>query len=275
MPPSDDRVGGGAGSGASGPQDLDTVMDVARTLASLRGAPGTDPYTAPRDTPSRSATGTAVGTPIGAAAAYPGTGRADVMRSHGLPVGLTVPSIQLAHALELLNRRHRRPGRFTLDRREPVMADAPFETTDTYPVSDPEQEMREDAEEARRLVADALASLAGSAGLSVPMGALAQGPAPTVVDPEVEAAFIEFDLAHDAWMALPPGVETWQPHPAVDRYLAAEDAVLSLADASQEVLSRQAGLLLDLADEIAEQMGPSAANAIANVAQALLLRLRL
>lgn len=258
MPPSDDRVGGGAGSGTTGPQDLDTLVDFARTLASLRGAPEPGGYSAPH--------------------AGAGSSRADVLRSHGLPVGLTVPSIQLAHALELLNRR-RRPDPHhldtrPLDRREPVLADGHQEARTPYPVRDPDRDMREDAEEARRLVADALASLAGSAGLSVPMGALAQAPAPTVVDPEVEAAFVEFDLAREAWMALPPGVETWQPHPDVDRYLAAEDAVLSLADGSTEVLSRQANLLLDLADEIADQMGPAAANAIANVAQGLLLRLR-
>lgn len=236
MPPSDDRVGGGAGPGTSGPQDLDTLFDFTRTLAPARGA---------------------AGAAAGAGASRADMSRADVLRGHGLPVGLTVPSIQLAHALELLTRRPRRT--------DPRRPDQDFP-------EDPD--LAEDAEEARRLVADALASLAGSSGLSVPMGALTQSPAPTAVDPEVEAVFVEFDMAREAWRALPPSAEAWQPHPDVDRYLAAEDAVLNLTDGNAVVLSRQAGLLLELADELADQMGPAAANAIANVAQGLLLRLR-
>lgn len=254
MAPTDDSVGRGTGAGVPGPQDLDALTDFAQTLASLRGSPQPGGY--------------------GPGLAGAGYSRADVLRSHGLPVGLTVPSIQLAHALELLNRRRRHLDPRALDRREPVLADTGYEPLDPYLPQDPEPDMRADAEEARRLVADALASLAGSAGLSVPMGALTQAPAPTVVDPEVEAVFAELDLAREAWKALPDSADTWQPHPDVDRYFAAEEAVLNLADGSPEVLRRQAGLLLDLADEIVEQMGPAAANAIANVAQGLLLRLR-
>jgi hypothetical protein len=203
-----------------------------------------------------------------------GTGfsRGDMPRGHGLPVGLTVPSIQLAHALELLNRRPHRTVPVPAGFHDPALEPDPFEAAGDFAYGD--SDLGSDAEEARRLVADALASLAGSAGLSVPMGALARGPASAVVDPEVEAALVELDLARAAWKSLPPSVETWQPHPHVDRYFAAEDAVLNLADGSPEVLRRQAGLLLDLADEITEQMGAAAANAVANIAQGLLLRLR-
>lgn len=255
MPPTDDIAGRGTGADAPGPKDPDTLADFAQTLASIRGTLAPGGYTS-------ALTGT-------------GFSRPDVLRSHGLPVGLTVPSIQLAHALELLNRRQRRPELRALDRREPVLADAPFETLDPYPALESEPDTCADAEEARRLVADALAALAGSAGLSVPMGALTQGPAPMVVDPEVEAVFAELDMAKQAWTALPAEAENLQPHPDVDRYFAAEEAVLNLADGSPAVLGRQAGLLLELADEIADQIGPSTANAIANVAQGLLLRLRL
>lgn len=256
-------MSGEAGSGTPEPQDLDALLDFSQTLASPRGAREQGGPTPPR---AGLESYTGPGPYTGAKAS-----RADVLRSHGLAVGLTVPSIQLAHALELLNRCQRRPVSRSLDRRE-----AP----DSWPIRTLDRELQEnadfdeDAEEARRLVADALASLAGTAGLSVPLGTLTQGPAPTAVDPEVEAVFVEFDMAREAWVALPPSVETWQPHPDVDRYIAAEDAILNLTDGSADVLSRQAGLLLELADEIADQTGPAAANAIANVAQGLLLRLR-
>lgn len=256
MPPTDDIAGRGTGAGTPGPKGLDTFADFAETVASRHGAPTSGGY--------------------GTARAGTGFSRPDLLRSHGLAVGLTVPSIQLAHALELLSRRQGRPAPRSLDRRAPVLTDVPFETVDPYPALDREEPaLREDAEEARRLVADALAALAGSAGLSVPMGALAQGPASMTVDPEVESVFAELDLARDAWKALPPDAETQEPHPDVDRYFAAEEAVLSLTDGSGAVLGRQATLLLELADEVADQMGPAAANAIANVAQGLLLRLRL
>lgn len=255
MPPTDDIAGPGAGTNVPGSKDLDILADFAQTLASIRGTPASGGF----------------GPAFGAS----GFARADLLRSHGLPVGLTVPSIQLAHALELLNRRQRRLESRAPDHREPVLADAPFGAPDPYPLADPEPEMGGDAEEARRLVADALAALAGSAGLSVPMGALTQAPEPMVVDPEVEAVFAELDMARAAWAALPADAEARQPHPDVDRYFAAEEAVLTLADGSSAVLGRQARLLLELADEIADQMGPAAANAIANVAQGLLLRLRL
>lgn len=127
---------------------------------------------------------------------------------------------------------------------------------------------------ARQLIADALVSVAGSAGLSVPVSALVQAPAPEEVDSELEAAFVEFDMAREAWRALPGSAETSQVRPEVDRYFAAEDAVLAIADGRDAVLRRQADLLLDMTDELSDQMGPSAANAIANVAQGLLLRLR-
>ncbi|WPZ35370.1 hypothetical protein T8K17_04305 [Thalassobaculum sp. OXR-137] len=256
MPPTDDSAGGGNGPGASGPHGLDAYVDVAEPPASRRAGPD-----AGARLPS-------------AATSYPG---GDMMRGHGLPVGLTVPSIQLAHALELLNRL---PRAYAQGRRPPAWDNAPFDagppyrdraaTRGGYEDADADG----DAEEARRLVADALASLAGSAGLSVPMSALSQKPVCNEVDPEVEAAFVELDLAREAWSRLPAEADSQAPHPDVDRYFAAEEAVLSLADGSTEVLGRQAGLLLELTDEIADQMGPAAANAIANIAQGLLLRLR-
>ncbi|MDF1793526.1 MAG: hypothetical protein P1U88_16550 [Thalassobaculaceae bacterium] len=194
----------------------------------------------------------------------------DLMRGHGLPVGLTVPSIQLAHALKLLggDTQHTAPGsehHFG----SPGRAGTDRAQGDRH---------HGNAAEARRLIADALASLAGSAGLSIPMGALAKAPEAETetetVDLELEAVFVEFDLACEAWHALPESVEMWTPSADVDRYLAAEEAVLNLADGSPGVLGRQASLLLDLTDEIADQLGPSTANAIANIAQGLLLRLR-
>lgn len=256
MPPTDDIAGLGTGTGTPGPKNPGTFADLADTAASRHGAPASGGY--------------------GTAQSGSGFDRPDLLRSHGLPVGLTVPSIQLAHALELLGRRHARPDPRSLDRRRPVLTDAPFETVDPYPALDRDEAvLHEDAEEARRLVADALAALAGSAGLSVPMGALAAGPPQMAIDPEVEAVFAELDMARDAWKALPPDAESQQPHPDVDRYFAAEEAVLCLTDGSSAVLDRQATLLLELADEVADQLGPAAANAIANVAQGLLLRLRL
>lgn len=179
----------------------------------------------------------------------------------GVPAGLAAPTIQLAHALQLLGR--------------PAWPGNPDGWTEaaTADRSEPRDGRAEDMADARRLVADALASLAGSAGLSVPVSALVQAPEPEKVDSELESAFVEFDLAREAWQALPAGAETWTTRPEVDRYLAAEDSILAIADARDAVLRRQADLLLDLADDLSDQIGPAAANAIANVAQGLLLRL--
>lgn len=179
----------------------------------------------------------------------------------GVPAGLAAPTIQLAHALQLLGR--------------PAWPGAPDDWTEagTADRAEPCDDRAEDMADARRLVADALASLAGSAGLSVPVSALVQAPEPEEVDSELESAFVEFDLAREAWRALPGGAETWTTRPEVDRYLAAEDSILAIADARDAVLRRQADLLIDLADDLSDQVGAAAANAIANVAQGLLLRL--
>lgn len=159
------------------------------------------------------------------------------------PAGLTAPAVQLAHALRLLQQ---------------------------IPPSDC-SEQPDPAEEAQRLIVDALFSVTGAAGLSVPTWAPAKPPKPTAVDPELEAAFLEFDEAREAWRSLPGSAETWHPRPEVDRYIAAEESILNLADAGPEVLRRQASLLLDLVDELSDQTGVSTANAIANVAQGLLV----
>lgn len=233
MSPNDDVSGGSP----AGPRDLRSQTDFADSGAALHGA----------GRPSRYMPGLA------------GTGFSEndmTMLGQGLPVGLAAPSIQLAHALELLSRPHRSgsddagPCDIQADRRDRAAA------------------------QARQLIGDALSSLAGSAGLSVPMSAYAQ-PAeePPAVDPELEAVFVEFDAAREAWQALPAAAEAWAPRAEVDRYLAAEDAVLNIADGREDVLERQAGLLIELADEIADQLGASAANAVANIAQGLLVRL--
>ena len=264
MPPNDDSAGGGTGPSALGPHELDAYVDVAEPQSPRGTGPDAGMYPPPPT------------------ASYPS---GDMTRGHGLPVGLTVASIQLAHALELLNRL---PRSRTQGHPRSAWDDTPFDAGPPYGDRPANRggyaDVEEDAEEARRLVADALASLAGSAGLSVPMSALPQKPtsqkpvpqkpAPCEVDPVAEAAFAELDLAREAWSKLPADAESLAPHPAVDRFFAAEEAVLSLADGRSEVLGRQAGLLLELTNEIADQMGPAAANAIANIAQGLLLRLR-
>lgn len=192
-----------------------------------------------------------------------GSGRASATAAGGgVPAGFAAPTIQLAHALQLLGR--------------PAWPGAAGDWTEAGTAdrrAEPCDDRAEDMADARRLVADALASLSGSAGLSVPVSALVQTPEPEEVDSELESAFVEFDLAREAWRALPGGAETWTTRPEVDRYLAAEDSILAIADARDAVLRRQADLLLDLADDLSDQIGPAAANAIANVAQGLLLRL--
>ena len=227
MAPNDDASDGSTRTLSSGSKDLDSLIDFARSISStgLMSTSGASPTR---------------------------------LAGSGLPVGLTVPSIQLAHALSLLNK-------------HPL----PHGNEDSGAGHDPSDDGRiDDIAEARDLVADALFSLAVAAGVTVPTAPLSQPPSALTVDPEVEAAFVEFDLAREQWERVNGVTETQQPDPAVDRYFAAEEAVLALADGSPEVLRRQAGLLLGLADEVADQMGPSAANAIANVAQGLLLRLK-
>lgn len=202
----------------------------------------------------------------------------------GLPGGHAALTIQLAHALELLSgpvspappeEGNRCPRQGPAGQHEPYMAGR--RPTAAHPGGPGLFQSRggdDDVGRARQLIADALVSVAGSAGLSVPVSALVQAPAPEEVDSELEAAFVEFDMAREAWRALPGSAETSQVRPEVDRYFAAEDAVLAIADGRDAVLRRQADLLLDMTDELSDQMGPSAANAIANVAQGLLLRLR-
>lgn len=204
----------------------------------------------------------------------------------GVPGGHAALTIQLAHALELLSgpvrpappeEENRCPQQGPAAQEELRMADG--RPTVGHPRGPGLFQSRagqcdDDVGRARQLIADALVSVAGSAGLSVPVSALVQAPAPEEVDSELEAAFVEFDMAREAWRALPGSAETSETRPEVDRYFAAEDAVLAIADGRGAVLRRQADLLLDMTDELSDQMGPSAANAIANVAQGLLLRLR-
>ncbi|MCR9072237.1 MAG: hypothetical protein NXI18_10995 [Alphaproteobacteria bacterium] len=206
-----------------------------------------------------------------------------------VPGGHAALTIQLAHALELLSGprrsvaaddadRDRRPDRNRPDECAGDRDSAPNRATGE-PAGPGAFQNRpghrdDDVAEARRLIADALISIAGSAGLSVPISALVQAPAPEDVDSELEAAFVEFDMARESWHALPDCAETSEVRPEVDRYFAAEEAILAIADGREAVLRRQAELLIDLADEVSDQMGAAAANAVGNVAQGLLLRLR-
>lgn len=261
-------------SGRRSPDPRDT------TDPSFSGAPSAYAMTRPfsafcsagRDgtVSARSGTGAGPGAGLGTGSGF--------AASAGLPTGLAAPTIQLAHALQLL--------------RQPVCPEDGAGETASGPTGGTTaggtaarpadgsglagewaESRAEDMADARRLVADALASLSASAGLSVPVSALVQNPEPEEVDSELEAAFVEFDLAREAWCALPSDAETWTTRSEVDRYLAAEDSILAIADARAAVLRRQADLLLDLAADLSDQVGPAAANAIANVAQGLLLRL--
>lgn len=265
MPPMDDLPGGDAprsgdleSSGPPASSGVESIVDFAESLASLQGAPEPSGYM-----PQLAGTAFAGPDRIAAAPAVGGS----------LPMGMTVPAVQLAHALQLLRERRAGPPSQAPGRRGFAPRRTGDGPCDGGPSDTGHSDARDEAiEAAARLVSDALAAVTGAAGLSVPMWTLAVAPRPEVADPELESVFVEFDTALAAWRALPPAAETWRPRAEVDRYLAAEEAVLNLADARPEVLRRQARLLLDLADEFADQAGLSAANAIANVAQGLLDR---
>jgi hypothetical protein len=123
----------------------------------------------------------------------------------------------------------------------------------------------------RDLINQALAIIASAAGVEPPPMAAAQRPDDPISD--LDADFDEYDRSRAAWEALGPSAETWTPQPDVDRFFAAENKLLSLADTRSVVLRRQARVLLELFDEFDDLLGPAPANAIANVTQALLVRL--
>jgi|GEM_PF-5726250 len=237
MTPQDD-----SGGDSIGPTDLDSVVDFAECLASLQGAPEPDGYLR-RRAGHRYSDPTTVARVSEGGAGGP-----------AVAMGLALVATQLAHALEALHRLAPVDGR-------------PGRKGDGGTVFLP------DAVEARHLVGLALTAVAGGARLGVPAGRLATEPPDEVADPELEAVFVEFDTAREAWRALPRAAETWKARPEVDHYLIAEQAVLALADARPDVLRRQASLLLDMTEEIRDQVGAPTANAIASVAQGLLLRL--
>jgi hypothetical protein len=118
------------------------------------------------------------------------------------------------------------------------------------------------------LIDQAVAGIALAAGLDAPPPIGHRRP--DASDPTLDTVFAEYDRARAKWEAMPSEAVTWRPKVEVDQFLAAEQALLGLADARREVLERQADVLLDLTEDFTDQLGPATANAIANVAQGLL-----
>lgn len=251
MSHNDNRLGA-----AGGDQEVASVVDFAETRAALRRRPESR-----RDVPQVS----------GGDVSDVELANSDTADEQGDPIETVPTAVRLARALDALNR-------LALADERPEGASAGGRA-EAYLAA--ERARREVCvHEARRLVALALSSMVrnedqDALGLDA-LGLVVQGPAlpDGAGDPVLERTFKEFDAARQDCRALRGPQRSRRGRGSVDRYRVAEHAVLNLSDGRPEVLRRQAALLLDLSDEISDQLGSATANAVTNIAQGLVLRLK-